>query len=100
MRNLGLKRGEDVCSKGPYFQELLAEKNCVNSSVLHIIKHVSTVIVLTVMISLLYTLAHQYQAQRYVSFQIGSHMCAMSAADGKQSELCKIVNPGNGCHSF
>ena len=36
--------------------------------------------------------------QRYVSFQIGSHMCATRAADGKQSELCKIVNPGNGCH--
>ena len=27
-------------------------------------------------------------------------MCATRAADGKQSELCKIVNPGNGCHTI
>ena len=49
-RNWGLNRREGVCSKGPYFQELLVEKNCLPLFSLHTIKHVSTVIVLTVMI--------------------------------------------------
>ena len=56
-RNLGVKEGGWRLLKGAVLSGATCREE-LPSSVLHIIKHVSTVIVLTVMISLLYTLAH------------------------------------------
>ena len=81
----GVKEGGGCLLKGAVLSGTTCREE-LRSSVLHIIEHVSTVIVLTVMISLLYTHILQYQAQkyamgisgqRYVSFQIGQkpHVC-------------------------
>ena len=56
-RNWGLKRRGECLLKGAVLSGATCREE-LRSSVLHIIKHVSTVIVLTVMISLLYTLTH------------------------------------------
>ena len=56
-RNWGVKEGGGCLLKGAVLSGATCREE-LRSSVLHIIEHVSTVIVLTVMISLLYTLAH------------------------------------------
>ena len=53
----GVKEGGRRLLKGAVLSGATCREE-LRSSVLHIIKHVSTVIVLTVMISLLYTLTH------------------------------------------